>query len=195
MSAAADYARVVDAMQRPLPAYVSYVERDAMRGLTSSEVLYHIVVETAGGKVVHGDATRVYLSGFTNAPSTPVATPAFDPKCYHATREETTVRNRRATLAFTLSPNCPTAGQFKTLVVDRATMRPIEAIGMREGGQTRVSIDETYGSVRGWSLPATLRVDIEGRGLMFWLQMHVTQTFSSYGFYATDPGPGTAKST
>jgi hypothetical protein len=182
MSVDADYARVVETMRHALPAYVAYLQRDVVRGMASAESQSRIVVRTADKKIVHGkDSLDVS-----------VVKRVFDPGCYRPTGEATTKRNGRTVLSFTLAPTCGSADKepFTTLYVDPASMRPIEAAGVREHDRARVSIEEKFSTVREWSVPSSLKIDVEGSGFAFWLHVHVLQTFSEYGFYASDPGPG-----
>ena len=182
MSVDADYARVVETMRHALPAYVAYVQRDVVRGMGAVESKSRIVVRTADKKVVHGDAPGAVV----------IDKGVFDPACYRPTGEATASRNGRNVLSFALSPTCngEDKNPFTTLYVDPVSMRPIEVTGTREHENARVSVSETFRTVREWSVPASLKVDIEGSGFAFWLQVHALKTFSDYGFYASDPGPG-----
>jgi hypothetical protein len=182
MPVTADYARVIETMRHALPAYVAYVQRAAVLGMGAVESKSRIVVRTSDKKVVHGSESGVVV----------IAKEIFDPACYRPTGEATASRNGRTVMSFTLARTCNGGDKvpFTTLYVDPASMRPIEATGTREHEHSRVSVRETFSTVRDWSVPASLKVDIEGNGLAFWLQIHALKTFSDYGFYASDPGPG-----
>jgi hypothetical protein len=180
MSIAADYARVVDAMHQPLPAYVSYVRRQTLNGMSSADTQSRIVVRTADKKIVHGK----------NNSDGGVNRPVFDPACYRATGEKPVERDGRGLLSFALAPTCGTSEEspFTALVVDPASMRPIEATGSHEHDHAVVNVVETFTTVRGFTLPAALKVDVAGTGAASFLQIHVTQTYSEYAFHASDPG-------
>ena len=182
MSADADYARVVATMRHALPAYVAYIQSARVRGMGAVESTSRIVLRTADKKVVHGGEP-----GVVN-----IDAEVFDPECYRPTGEETTSRDGRTVVSFTLAPTCRAAGKdpFTTLYADPVTMRPTEVTGTRESERVRVSVEEKFSTVRDWSVPASFKVDIEGSGIVFWLQIHALKTFSDYRFYASDPGPG-----
>jgi hypothetical protein len=183
MSVDTDYARVVETMRHPLPAYVAYVQRNVVRMMGAVESESRIVVRTADKQVVHGHAPREVV----------IDKGVFDPACYRPTGEASASRNGRNVLSFALASTCNGTDKnpFTMLYVDPVSMRPIEATAIRRNESVRVSVSETFSTVREWSLPASLKVDIEGSGLVFWLQVHALQTFSNYGFYASDPGAGT----
>jgi hypothetical protein len=178
-----DYARVVEVMRHALPAYIAYVQRNVVRVVGEVESKSRIVVRTADKKVVHGHAPDAVV----------IDKGVFDPACYRPTGEAAASRNGRNVVSFTLAPTCNGTDKnpFTKLYVDPVSMRPIEATGIRRNENVRVSVSERFSTVREWSVPASLKVDIEGTGFVFWLQVHALMTFSDYGFYASDPGAGT----
>jgi hypothetical protein len=180
MPIAADYARVVEAMRQPLPAYVSYLQRERVGGMANTDSQSRIVVRTSDHKVVHGSKSTA--GG--------VERPVFDPACYRPTGEKTVDRGGQTAVSFSLAPLCGTSEKspFTALVVEPSTMRPLEAAGRNEHDHAAVNVIETFTTVRGYSVPASLKVDVEGNGLAAWLQVHVTETFSDYAFHSADPG-------
>jgi hypothetical protein len=191
MSADSDYARVVELLTKQnLAPYVSYLASDRVTGLAHDADSHRIVVRTSDGKIVAGSS---HLDvGTDSAPvshnTNPVGKPAFNARCYHATSEVQSTYNGTPALAIALAPACGTAHEypFTTLYADAQTLRPLDVYGnvpMEDDAKSvKVSLDQSFATFDGRSMPAELHVDVKGTGFMFWLHVHVTEIYSDYRF-------------
>lgn len=194
MNVDADYARVIEQISRAhLTPYVAYVVQDTINGLGASESRERIVIRVQDGKVVSGHMHTAVVEGNDEISSmNPVSRPIFDPACYRATGERPTTIDGSAEIAFTLVPTCPDKHPgdhnhpFTTLYADPGTLRPLDVNGTVTGGKngTNVSVtmDEAFGRYGGRVMPSTMKVDVSGSGWMFWLQVHVHETYTDYEF-------------
>lgn len=180
MAVAADYARVIDALRRPLPAYMAYVQHDRVSGMTNVDHEGRIVVRTSDRTIVHGNSSV----------HTTVRGATFEPKCYRATDERTVEQGGHRTLAFDLQPTCGGADDspFTVLYADAATMLPVRATGNHYNDHARVVLEQTFMQAQGYTVPASLTVGVDGDGLVFWLHVHVDEHYRDYRFSTTDPG-------
>ncbi len=194
MSVEADYARVIEQLSRAhLTPYVAYVVQDTVNGLGASAARERIVIRVQDGRVVSGRMhTSIAYDGDTISSMNPVSKPIFDPACYRPTAERTRTLDGAAALAFTLVSTCPDKqpGEhdhpFTTLYADLGTLRPLDVNGTVEGGRdstnVTVTMDETFAQYGDRVMPSAMKVDVTGSGLMFWLQVHLHETYSNYEF-------------
>ena len=185
MTVAADYAKVIDAMHRARPAYVAYAIDQSVSGIANTRDTGRVVVRTADGAIVHGRTPHDEHLDTKDA---------FDPACYSPDAESTVQRNGRALVEFVLHATCRPADEapFTSLDTMPQTFRPLEARGTRDHENTRVDVVERFTTVDDVTVPSSLKVDISGRSLGSWLQVHVLQRFSDYRFFASDPGASAA---
>jgi hypothetical protein len=65
-------------------------------------------------------------------------------------------------------------------------MRPLYAVGnVPESDDSKgvaVSVEEQFGEFSGRVMPTLIKVDVAGSGFMFWLQVHVSETYANYTF-------------
>jgi hypothetical protein len=180
MAVAADYARVIDALRRPLPAYMAFVQHDHVTGMANVDDERRIVVRTADHAIVHGKT----------GDNTSVKGATFDPACYQPTAERTVERDGHRVLAFDLRPTCGDAGDspFTVLFADAATMLPLQVTGDHDKEHARVTVDQRFTQTQGHTVPSSLVVGVDGDGAAFWLHVHVEERYRDYHFSATDPG-------
>jgi hypothetical protein len=197
MSADTDYARIVEMLSgQHLTAYVAYDSNDSFSGMSNEKKHDHVVVRVHDGKIVSG-STHFKVSttsGATSAAqdSNPVSRPLFDPKCYHATGERAASFEGSDALQITLAATCKDKHPgdndypFTTLFVDPHTMRPLDVNGtVPETDSNKgvsVSLDQRFENYNGYVMPSAIKVDVTGSGLMFWLQVHMTESYSNFQF-------------
>lgn len=194
MSADSDYARVVRLLSaQRLTPYVAYMERDVVNGLGADSKQNRVVVRVSDGKVVEGSTHVKVQTGNYNANDVnPVTHPAFDPHCYRATGERDGSFEGKPALQITIAATCKSRNPndndypFKTLYVDPSTMRPLDVNGTvpesENNKSVNVSLDQHYGEFDGRIMPSLFKLDVSGSGIMFWLQVHLTQTYGDYEF-------------
>jgi len=191
MNADSDYARVVEILShQTLAPYVSYAHEDRVSGMAHDTEQARVVVRVSDGKIVAGSQPVEIQSGssYDKHESNPVTKPAFDAKCYRATGETPSTYDGAPAFEINLESICPNDANnaFATLYVEPHSLRPLDVTGsasVRENvGHVNVSLDQTFAVFDGRSMPATLRVDVKGSGLMFWLHVHVNETYSDYRF-------------
>lgn len=195
MSADTDYARILDLLSKQrLPAYVAYDTRDRINGLGADDQRDHIVVRVRDGKIVAGSShVSVKADSAKYAEnSNPVSNPLFDAKCYRATGERRTSFKGRDVLELTLQPTCAQAHPgdhkypFTTMYADPRSLAPIEVTGTPSSSEdsknVTVSLDQQFTEVDGRIMPSSIKVDVSGTGIMFWLQVHVDESYANYQF-------------
>jgi hypothetical protein len=203
MSADTDYARVLEMLTKQhLAPFVAYDALDRVNGLGSDTQHDHIVVRVSDGKIVAGSSHFSIGNDSDVAKSAeqsnPVSRPLFDPTCYRATGERAATFEGREALAIDLAATCKDTHPsehdhpFTTLYIDPHTMQPLDVNGSlpdsADSKMVSVSMDERFASVSGRVLPSSIKVDISGSGLMFWLQVHVTESYSNYQFLGSYGG-------
>lgn len=193
MSADSDYARVVQLLtKQQLAPYVAYVARDVVNGLGADSKQDRIVIRTRDGKILSGSTHMKVQTGYDASDINPITHPAFDPKCYRATGQRNSSFEGTAALEISLAATCKSRRAedndypFTTLYVDSHTMRPLDVNGTvpeseKNKGVT-VALDQHFGQYAGRVLPSSFKLDVSGSGLMFWLQVHLTETYSNYEF-------------
>jgi len=194
MQADADYARVLEQLASArLTPFVAYDSRDSVNGLGAASTAVHVVVRVRDGKVISGTTHfKAQSDPYDASDSNPVSAPIFDPRCYHAVAESPANFEGVEALRLTLAPVCRDAHRgdhnypFTTIYVERETLRPLDVSGAvpPDGDSKNVAVilDQRFGVFEGRVMPTSMRVDVSGSGLMFWLQVHVRETYSDYRF-------------
>src|SRR5215469_9167841 len=193
LTADADYQRVVSLLSKQqLAPYVSYVRTDKFNGVVKHRDPNRVVVRVSDGKIIAGDASGVEVDDYKSR-SNPVSHPTFDPKCYRATSEHASNYNGADAIQIDLERTCKSNSSdddeypFRTLYASASTMQILDVSGKfvpsdDDGKHVTVNIDEAYNTFEGRVLPERVKVDVTGNGWMFWLQVHVTETYSDYAF-------------
>jgi hypothetical protein len=191
MNADSDYARVVEILSKQtLARYVSYAHQSRVTGLARDTEGDRIVVRTSDGKIVAGNASSGLdgRSSYARHESNPVSKPAFDAACYRATGERLSPYGEASALEIALVSICDKDpnNAFSTLYVDPHSLRPLEVKGWsfdhEQVGRVKIVLDERFAVFDGRTMPAALRVDVTGSGLLFWVQVHADETYSDYQF-------------
>jgi hypothetical protein len=186
-----DYARIVSLLgKQQLAPYVSYQKHDTINGFSGKHG-NHVVVRTSDGSIVTGEDSGIEAGDYHHH-SNPVTHPTFDRACYRATDETETTYGGRPALRLTLAPTCASKNPhdveypFTTLYADKDNMQLLDVNGTVEptddNKSVTVALDEQYETFDGRILPSRLKVDVSGSGWMFWLQVHVTETYDTYQF-------------
>jgi uncharacterized Zn-binding protein involved in type VI secretion len=181
LSADTDYARAVAHLSRAhLTPYVAYVAHDSVNGLGNASQTDRVVVRVSDGKIVAG-RSNITIEG-----------KIFDPTCYRATGETQTTFEGTPAIKLDLVATCPEKHSgdhnyaIRTLYADPQTLVPIDANGTILSGSNSnnvgVSVDERFATFDGHVMPSSIKVDVSGTGIMFWLQVHVRETYSGYQF-------------
>jgi hypothetical protein len=195
MSVDTDYARILEMLTKQhLAPYVSYDSFDRVNGLGNDSKRDHIVVRVHDGKIVAWqshfsvDSDAAKTAGHSN----PVSRPLFNPACYRATSEHATSFEGHDVIAIALVATCKNTRPdehdypFTMLYADPHTMQPIDVSGTvpesENSNLVSVSLDERFATVADRVLPSSIKVDVSGSGLMFWLQVHVVETYTNYQF-------------
>ena len=194
LTADADYQRVVSLLSKQqLAPYVSYAKTDKINGVIKHRDDTRTVIRVSDGKIISGgDDSMDVETGHYHQKSNPVSHPAFDPACYRATGESETNYDGAPAVKFDLAPTCKSASPdddeypFTTLYAAADTMQPVDVRGtIRPNADSKdvtVNVDQVFSNYEGRVLPSRLKVDVTGSGWMFWLQIHVTETYSEYAF-------------
>jgi len=191
INADADYARIVSLLgKQQLAPYVSYAKTDDVNGLVHSKS-GRVVVRVSDGKIVAGDSSGIEAGDYHDR-SNPVTHPTFDPACYRATGESETTYEGQPAVRLTLAPVCASKNPhdveypFTTLYAQRDSLHPLDVNGTVEptddSKSVTVSLDQRYADFGGRVLPTRLKVDVSGSGWMFWLHVHVVETYGDYQF-------------
>lgn len=192
LNADADYARMVLLLSKQqLAPYVSYVKTDTVDGLGKHKDSGRIVVRVSDGAIVSGASDEQLNVSDYRGHYNPITHPPFDPACYRATAEADAEYDGGSALKFTLAAVCKNRPgdndyPFTTLYVDPDTMHPLDVTGTAkptdDNKDVSISLDLHYRDFGGRVLPASVKVDVSGAGWMFWLQVHVTETYADYRF-------------
>lgn len=194
MNADSDYARIVELLSKQtLAPYVSYVRQSRVTGLAHEAEGGRIVVRLSDGKIVDGNASsgQDRSSSYGRHASNPVTKPAFYAACYRATGESLSAYGDASALEISLVSICSDDANnaFSTLYADPRSLRPLEVKGWafdhEQLGRVKVALDERFALFDGRTMPAALRVDVTGSGMLFWVQAHVDETYSDYRFLQT----------
>jgi hypothetical protein len=193
-SAQVDYARTIEYLSKTqLPPYIAYVAHDAIRGMHDASSTDRIVIRVSDGKIVSG-STHFHVDNdhFVSQDSNPVSNPVFDPKCYRATGEVQATFEGAPALEISLIPTCgekhPGDNDYaiRTLYANPQTLAPIDARGTgpsdSDSKYVSLTIDERFATFGGHVMPSSMNVDVSGSGLMFWLQVHLQETYTDYQF-------------
>ena len=195
-TADSDYARVVSLLtKQQLAPYVSYAKHDEFNGFGQHKPDDdRVVVRVSDGVIVRGNSSGVEVGNYHER-SNPVTHPAFDPACYRAKSENDTSYNGESVVKFDLEPTCRSQHKgdddypFSTLIARADSLQPIDVQGTApqtgDDKDVRVSLDQTFDTFAGRILPSRLNVDVVGTGWMSWLNLHVTETYTSYQFSKT----------
>jgi hypothetical protein len=199
MAVDSDYARVLEQLSSArLTPYVSYISHDAVNGMGRSSTVSHVVVRVSDGKIISGKThmiveTDVYKSDNSN----PVTHPIFDAACYRATGESPASYDGEPAIEMSLSAICKERASsdhdypFTTLYVTPQTLRPLDAHAdvapTDDDKSVSLAFDQRFTMAQGRVMPASMKVDISGSGLMFWLQIHVEETYEQYRFLGAAP--------
>jgi hypothetical protein len=193
MNADTDYQRIVDLLTKQhLAPYVAYDARDSIKGLGNKNNEEHIVVRVSDGKVVSGTSGVSIDNGSGTHKYNPITNPVFDPKCYKATGEAPATYNGADAVKFTLAATCKERDKdahdypFTTLYADARNLVPIDATGVvvqtEDNKGVDISVEQQFALFEGRVLPSMTKIDINGSGVMFWLQLHVRETYDHYTF-------------
>jgi hypothetical protein len=195
LSADADYAHIVSLLRKQqLAPYVAYLKSDHATGMAHVQSDGRVVVRISDGSIVSGESSGIEAGDYHNH-SNPVTHPSFDPACYRATSESSATYNDIPAIKFELSPVCrdPDSNDkdgddypFTTLFANPQDLRPIAVSGSFRPSDPHadvtVKLDQRYDVFDGRVLPSRLKVDVDGGGWMFWLHIHVTETYHDYQF-------------
>jgi hypothetical protein len=199
MSADSDYARVAAFLaQQQLAPYVSYVARDKINGFGVHDSNGRIVVRTKDGKIVAGEQNLNIdvheAPSNTGLSSNPVSKPILATGCYRATSETAATIDGKPAIELALAPTCGSSQNYPltALYADPQSFRPLEVHGTvvpsdSDAKHVRIAIDQRYAAFAGRWMPSTLKVDVSGSGLLFWVQIHVNEVYSDYEFADTQP--------
>lgn len=125
-----------------------------------------VVVRVSDGKIVagHSDVT-IHSSDYDDGNIDPVARPIFDPACYRATSETQTTFEGAPAIRLDLVATC-------------REKHP----GGSSSNNVSVTVDERFATFDGHVMPSSMKVDVSGTGMMFWLQVHLQETYTDYQF-------------
>ena len=155
------------------------------------------MVRLSDGKIVASAAspsTSTVTRRTIGANPIRITKPAPDAICYRASgREAIDADGAPPALEIALASTCGNDhnNTFATLYVEPHSLRPLDVKGSASThehlGYVKVSLDQTFAVFDGRSMPVALRVDVTGSGLMFWIQVHVSETYSDYQFLNSYP--------
>jgi hypothetical protein len=191
VNATADYAAAAAQLNRPLPAYVSYVDRSSggwgpLQGSRST----HVVVRTSDGHVISGSSPVIRIGADATTSDDVVTRPPFRPACYAPGVATLTEFDGRPAERIGLHTRCDKSDKdadFDSLYVDPVSHRPLAAIGNNADETTTVRIVQRFVAVDGYVLPAGIDVTVIGHGWMTWLNVAARVELSDYRFSATPP--------
>jgi hypothetical protein len=194
ISADSDYARIVALLtKQQLAPYVSYYAKENIEGVKHDDD-GRVVVRTSDGKIVSGRSSGIEAGDY-HSHANPVSHPAFDPACYRATKESQATFEGQTVIKLDLVPTCSNHNDgdvehpFTTLFADAQTLRPLDVSGKvvptGDNKVVTVALDQRFAEFSGHVLPSRLKVDVTGTSFMFWLQVHVDETYSDYRFTAS----------
>ena len=194
MLPANDYAKAVFALQSPArPAYVSFVTAANAHGLAGdSEEPHTVFVRTKDGAVVEGSLQNFSTGHYGGRDDTnPVSRPAFDPRCYAPSSEQTVQWEGRTMLRISLRASCPGEDPdntnddhpFDSLYVEPETLLPIGATGTVEDEGMRVDLEEHFARFGPYVFTTDLSAHVRGSGFLFWVRERASVTYSDYKFY------------
>lgn len=201
MSAATDYARAVEQFSKAqLTPYVSYAANVNVDGLGKEDKRNIIVVRVSDGKIVSGKTPNISVSDShmnDDRNLDPVEHPLFNAACYRATGESPASFENEPALKIDLAATCSESKPsdhnypFTALYVDPRTLAPLDAVGVvpQDSGSKDVSVsmEQRFARFGERSMPTSMKVDVSGSGLMFWLQVHLDEEFSDYQFLNAPP--------
>uniref|UniRef100_E6PH35 Uncharacterized protein n=1 Tax=mine drainage metagenome TaxID=410659 RepID=E6PH35_9ZZZZ len=182
MIPAHEYAKIISALTKPLPAYVRYVAKSEVWGIdTSTRVTTHFVNGKATPPVRQGHGPFKHTSDSTNLNS------AFVPACYRVVGERIGSWRGKPAVVFSLAPICSPKWNsgFPILYADPHTMRPLFVTVTMGKGQAKATLSEMFGEFNGYILPTVVKTVLQGRGSASWLQVTMTMLYSRYEFSAT----------
>jgi hypothetical protein len=199
LGADTDYARIVAQLtKQQLAPYVSYTKTDTFNGMGSSKHDGRVVVRISDGAIVSGDSSGVEAGDY-HGRANPVTHSSFEAACYRATSEAESSYNGQPAIRIELTPKCESENTgdtdypFTTLYADARTLLPLDVNGTVVPADAHksvtIALDQTYAEFDGRVLPARLKVDVAGSGWMFWLHVHVTETYADYRFLNTLSSP------
>lgn len=191
LNADADYARIVALLtKQQLAPYVSFAKTDDFNGIARNKT-GRVVVRVSDGTIVSGDSSGIEAGDFHDR-SNPVTHPTFEPDCYRAVGESDTTYDGGPAIKLDLVPTCKSKDPhdvdypFTTLYANSQNLHPLDVSGTvpptGDNKSVTVSLDQRYRDFDGRVLPTRLKVDVSGSGWMFWLQVHVTETYGDYRF-------------
>jgi hypothetical protein len=191
LNADADYAQIVSLLtKQQLAPYVSYAKSDVVDGFGKHTGAGHVVVRVSDGTIVSGDSSGIEAGDYHDR-SNPVSHPTFVAACYRAVTETADTYAGRPALKLTLVPTCQSKPHdvdypFTTLYADPQTLHPLDVSGTvkptADSKDVMVALDQHFADFNGRVMPTQLKVDVSGSGWMFWLQVHVTETYGDYQF-------------
>lgn len=192
MIADSDYGRVLDLLaHQRLPAFVSYVDAVALRGVPDEGNAHgprRITVDTRTKTILEGTPSHIDTGRRASRDTNPVTAPAFDPTCYRATNETRATYNGRDAVLFTLLPTCGSHDDyiFSALYADAQTFAPLAATGTvsdsEGGGGAHADVEQRFAIFGGYVMPSLLSVNVKGTGIVFWLRVHVEESYTAYEF-------------
>lgn len=180
MGLLADYQRIEPSLYyRTLPAYVSYVQDDAMLGYKSKRT---IVLRTADGTIAFGSDAGTKVSNL-------LTSPAFIPSCYVPTNERRISRAGRQLIQFELKSVCSSSqpSHFSRLYVDPATFFPVLATGIEQQNKGFADYSEAFKKYGHFAMPASLTVRVGMTPSFASMRVTIAEAYSHYTFMSTLP--------
>ena len=191
MTTDADYARAVAYLDKTrLPAYVSFIEKTAARGLGDDrEAPRRLYVRMPDGVIVRGTPPgEVHVVGTNNGDSdNPFRKERmYEPRCYTPTSETRTQLHGSPALRFALQSACTDTMDFTELYADPETLRPIAVDGNvadTDGSHMTTASEVRYATVGPYTVPSGLSAHAVGHGWLFWARERVEVTYTDYRFF------------
>lgn len=191
MNAAADYAAARAALDRTLPAYVSYEVQSRAKGFGfAKNDMTTLVVRSHDGKIIKGTPPSIKVGTDSSYDNELVRHAPFQLSCYNATGARRATFGGRAAEALSLAARCERdsdGGDFDTLYVDPKTHEPIAAVGDKHDSPVAVHLEQDYAHVGQFILPSAFAVAVKGSSFMSWLNVDAHQTYTHYSFSKTKP--------
>lgn len=180
MGLLADYKRIEPSLYyKTLPAYVSYVQGDAMLGYKSKRT---IVLRTADGTIALGSDAGTKVSNL-------LTSPAFIPSCYVPTNERRVSREGRQLIQFDLKSVCSSSqpSHFSRLYVDPTSLFPVLATGIEQHNSGFADYSESFEKYGRFAMPASLTVRVGMTPSFASMKVTVAETYRHYTFMSVLP--------
>jgi hypothetical protein len=176
---------------KPLPAYVSYVQRGHLKmDAIEKDLGETVTVRTSDGKTIKGEPLQIYTGTQAKVEGNVLHNTPFDGACYGPVSASAATFEGRSVEAIALKPTCTTNKDdenFQTLYVDPQTHDPIAVTGEKTEDAIYFRIEERFARTGEYVLPSFIMARIKGSGLLFWLDLDFHVAFTDYTFSETAP--------